>query len=54
MALRRLAASASDAVALVPAFVVVVALRFGTLHVYAVAPTPYEECWAITRLAYPL
>ncbi len=48
MAMLRLLARDSNAVALVPAVVVVDELRLGTLQEYAVVPTLYEEFWAIT------
>ncbi len=48
MAMLRLLARDSNAVALVPAVVVIDELRLGTLHEYAVVPTLYEEFWAIT------
>jgi LysR family transcriptional activator of nhaA len=48
MAMLRLLARDSAAVALVPAVVVVDELRLGTLEEYAVVPTLYEEFWAIS------
>lgn len=48
MAMLRLLARDSAAVALVPAVVVVDELRVGTLQEYAVVPTLYEEFWAIS------
>lgn len=48
MAMLRLLARDSAAVALVPAVVVIDELRIGTLEEYAVVPTLYEEFWAIT------
>ena len=48
MAMLRLLARDSGAVALVPAVVVVDELRLGTLQEYAVVPSLYEEFWAIT------